>query len=107
MCNNLGLEIFRNCTLGEEEIIVKDNLRQIIKLTKERFSFDILKDIKAKQINEKEIELIYCLVSTIEEEECSFAIRVGNKAESISDLYSNAKEIEKNISKNFNIGFYK
>ena len=102
--NNLK-NIFDNCEPDGEKIIVKSDLIQILKLIKNEYNFNILKDITAVDNCENGIELIYRLYSTENDEDVVISTSVDNEAESVTKLFDSAVADEKEIYDLFGIKF--
>lgn len=98
-------EIFNDCELSGDKIIVKTDFIKILESVKNDYSFDILKDITAVDNTENGIELIYRLYSTENEEDVVISINVNGEAESITKLFDSAVADEKEIYDLFGIKF--
>lgn len=97
--------IFNNCELIGEKIIVKSDLAKIIDFIKTNYGFNILKSITAVDNQEAGIELIYRLYSLENEEDVVVSVTVENEAESISKIFDSAVADEKEIYDLFGINF--
>lgn len=106
MGNITLFEALKGCELRDEKIIVKVGITNLLKVAKELYSFDVLKQIIADNLSNDEVELKYNLYSTDEKEECFITIIVKHRAESISAIYNNASNFEKNIGDMSGIKFY-
>ena len=102
--NNLE-EIFTNCELAGDKIIVKSDLIEILKTIKKDYSFNILKDITAVDNRENGIELIYRLYSTDNDEDVLLSVTTNNEAESVTKLFDSATADEKEIYDLFGVKF--
>ena len=97
--------IFNDCELNGEKIIIKSSLVKIIEFIKNNYNFNFLKEIIAIDNKEAGIELIYKLFSTENEEEALVSITVNNEAESVSSIFDSATADEKEIYDLFGIKF--
>ena len=98
-------EIFGECELSGEKIIIKSNLAKTLEFIKENYKFDILKEITAVDLQETGIELIYRLFSIEDEEDVLVSITVKDGAESVSKIFDSAIADEKEIYDLFGIKF--
>lgn len=98
-------DIFGNCDLVQDKIIIKSNLAKTIKFIKDNYAFDILKEIIAVDKKEDGIELLYRLYSTPNEEDMIISITVKGEAESISKIFDSATADEKEIYDLFGVKF--
>jgi len=92
------------CNLDKDKIRIETNLYEAISFLKNNFFFDMLKSITGIDLGE-EIELIYNLYSTENEEDVMISIKVQNETESITDLFESAKADENEIYDMFGIKF--
>ena len=97
--------MFNDCELATDKIIIKSNLKEIIKFVKEKYGFDILKEIIAVDYQDKGVELIYRLYSTDDEEDALISIFVKDEVESIADIFDSAVADEREIYDMFGIRF--
>ena len=97
--------IFNDCELSGEKIIIKSSLVKIIEFIKNNYNFNFLKEIIAVDNKEAGIELIYKLFSTENEEEALISMTVNNEAESVSSIFDSATADEKEIYDLFGIKF--
>ncbi len=97
--------MFADCELTTDKIIIKSNLKKTIEFVKENYGFDILKEIIATDNQDKGIELTYRLYSTDDEEDALISIFVKDEAESIVDIFDSACADEKEIYDMFGIKF--
>lgn len=102
--NNLK-NIFENCELCDDKIVVKSDSFKIIEFVKNHYKCDILKDITAVDNRENGIELIYRLYSTEHNEEVLISVNVNGEAESVTKLFDSATADEKEIYDLFGIKF--
>ena len=98
-------EIFGECNLQGEKIIIPSDLHRTLEFVKTRYSFDMLKDILAVDKREKGIELTYHLYSFRDDEDLWIAIYVKDEAESVIDLFKSAIADENEIYDMFGIKF--
>lgn len=98
-------ELFKECNLDGNKIIIKYNLYQILKFAKDKYSYNILKEIIANDKQKEGIELTYHLYSTEDEEDLLVTIIVKDKIESISDLFESAIADEREIFDMFGVKF--
>lgn len=97
-------EIFGNCELVDDKVVINSDLYKTIELIKNRYGFDILKEITA--IDKADgVELLYRLYSADDEEEVVVSITVNGEAESVSKLFDSAVADEKEIYDLFGIKF--
>ena len=97
--------IFSECELCGEKIVVKSDLFKTIETVKNNYSFNILKDITAVDNCEQGIELIYRLYSIENGEDVVISINVNYEAESVTKLFDSATADEKEIYDLFGIKF--
>lgn len=102
--NNLK-EVFGECELVDDKILIKSKLHNIIKFIKENYSYDMLKEIVAIHNPDDKIELVYHLYSTIDEEDLLISILSNGEAESIIDLFESARADENEIFDLFGVKF--
>ncbi len=98
-------EVFSECELVDDKILIKSKLHNLIKFIKENYSYDMLKEIVAIHNPDNQIELIYHLYSTIDEEDLLVSIFSNGEAESIIDLFESARADENEIFDLFGIKF--
>ena len=65
---NKIIEVFKDCEIVDDKIIVKHDIAKVIDFVKANYNFDILKEIIAIDKKEEGIELNYNLYSTVNEE---------------------------------------
>jgi len=97
--------IFKDCEIEGEKIVVKYDLVKVVEFIKYNYNFDILKDITAVDNQTPGTELIYRLYSTENEENVLISITVGNEAESVSKIFDSAVADEKEIYDLFGVNF--
>ncbi|MBR2430709.1 NADH-quinone oxidoreductase subunit C [bacterium] len=97
--------IFSDCELVGEKIVIKQSLAKTIDFIKNNYGFDLLKEITAIDNNDGTTELIYKMYSTEDEENVLVSICVNNEAESISKIFDSAVADEKEIYDLFGIKF--
>ena len=98
-------DIFNDCELQGEKIVIRQNLAKTIEFIKDNYGFDILKEIIAIDDKSGYTELIYKLFSLEDEENVLVSIKVQNEAESISKVFDSAIADEKEIFDLFGIKF--
>lgn len=98
-------EVFEDCELKENKILIKSRLHDVIKFVTENYSYDILKEIIAIHTQDGMVELVYHLYSTVDEENLLISIFVKDRAESIVDLFKSAQADENEIFDLFGIQF--
>lgn len=103
MTENLRI-VMDNSSCINDNILIKNNLAYVIKIMKEVYHFDVLKNITASR-NENSVELIYSLYNTEDEEGLKLLYNAIGKAESIEQIYPAAKEFEEKIGEKFSILF--
>lgn len=100
------LDIFKNCQLINDKIMLKSDLYQALEYVKNNYNFNILKEIIALDNSDGTFELIYNLYSTKNNKKLLLSIIItDNKADSISALYDSATMDEKEIYDLFGITF--
>jgi NADH-quinone oxidoreductase subunit C len=97
-------ELVENSKIVDKKLVINSKLVETIGMLKNKFHFDILKEIIAIDNNEN-FELIYKLYSTEDEEEAYISIFVEKEIESISKLFDSAVADEKEIYDLFGINF--
>lgn len=97
--------IFGECEITPDKIIIKGNLAKTIDFVKKNYGFEILKEIIAVDYQEKGIELTYHLYSPDDEEDALISIFVKDEAESIVSVFDSAAADEKEIYDLFGIKF--
>ena len=97
--------IFNDCELSEEKIVIKSNLAKIIDFIKSNYKFTVLKDITAVDNMERGIELIYRLYSYENNEDVLLSVNINNEAESVSKIFDSATADEKEIYDLFGVNF--
>ena len=97
--------IFKDCEIIGEKIVIKSDLAKTINFIKNDCSFNMLKDITAVDTRDNGIELIYRMYSTENEEELVISITVNEETESISKIFDSAMADEKEIYDLFGINF--
>ncbi|MCM1004228.1 MAG: NADH-quinone oxidoreductase subunit C [Candidatus Gastranaerophilales bacterium] len=97
--------IFGDCELTEDKIIIKSNLKKTLDFVKQNYGFDLLKEIIAVDNKENGIELTYHLFSTEDEEDVLIAVNVKDEAESVSEIFDSAVADEKEIYDLFGVKF--
>ena len=97
--------IFKDCEIIGEKLVIKSDLAKIIEFVKDKYNFNILKSITAVDNKEFGIELIYRLLNIEDEEELLISISAQNEAESVSKIFDSAVADEKEIYDLFGINF--
>lgn len=97
--------IFGDCELTPDKIILKSNLKKTLDFVKQNYGFDLLKEIIVVDNKENGIELTYHLYSTEDEEDVLIAINVKDEAESVSEIFDSAIADEKEIYDLFGVKF--
>lgn len=97
--------MFADCELTSDKIIIKSNLKKTIEFVKEKYGFDLFKEIIAVDNKEEGIELTYRFYSTDDEEDALISINVKDEAESIVGVFDAAAADEKEIYDMFGVKF--
>lgn len=97
--------IFKDCEIIGEKLVVKSDLAKIIEFVKDNYNFNILKNITAVDNKEFGIELIYRLLNIEDEEELLISISTQKEAESVSKIFDSAVADEKEIYDLFGVNF--
>lgn len=97
--------IFNDCKLQGEKIVIHSNLLKTIEFVKNNYRFEILKEIIAVDNGDGTTELTYKLFSPGDSEEVLISINVQNEAESVSSIFESAIADEKEIFDLFGIRF--
>lgn len=104
MSSRLNPEVFSECKLCGEKIVVENNFHKILEYSKS-ISYDLLKSITAVDLGNDTIELIYNLYSKNFEEDLIFSINIQHEAESITDIFDSAAADENEIFDMFGVNF--
>ena len=96
--------VFGECELYQDKVCVKSRLYEVLEYIKNNYSFNTLKSITAVDLG-SEVELLYRLFSTDDEEDAVISIKVQNEAESVIDLFESARADENEIYDMFGIKF--
>ena len=99
------LEIFADCELLSDKILIKSRLSEAIKFVKENYHYDILKEIIAIHNPDNTIELNYHLYSTIDEENLYLTFGALDSVECVADLFPSAIADENEIYDLFGVKF--
>lgn len=102
---NEFVNIFKDCEIVGEKIVIQSDLAKTIEFIKNNYCFNILKEIIAVDNSCDGIELLYRLFSTENDEDMVLSITVANEAESISKIFDSAIADEKEIYDLFGIKF--
>lgn len=97
--------VFQDCELKGEKIVIKSNLFEVLKFIKNNYYYDMLKEIIAVDNKELGVELIYKLYSVKNEDTTLVSITTYNEMESVTELYDSAVADEKEIYDLFGINF--
>ena len=97
--------IFNDCRLEGEKIIIESNLLKTIEFIKTNYHFNMLKEIIASDNGDGTTELTYRLFSPEDEEDLMISINVKDEAESISSIFESAVADEKEIFDLFGVKF--
>ena len=97
--------IFSDCELIGEKIVIKSQLAKTIEFIKDNYHFEILKEIIAVDNQNEGIELIYKLYSIADDEDVLISISAKDEIESISYIFDSAVADEKEIYDLFGIKF--
>ena len=96
--------IFNNVELSGEKLVVRQELARTITFIKENYHFDVLKNITAVDGGE-EIELIYFLYNSEDDENLQISTTIKKEAESVSKIFDSAVADEKEIYDLFGVKF--
>lgn len=99
------INIFENCEILNDKIIIKNNLFKAVEFIKNNYYFDMLKEIIGIDNNDGTTELIYVLYSSENEEEVKLSVTVEKEAESVSKIFDSAIADEKEIYDLLGINF--
>ena len=102
---NKFLEIFADCELLSDKILLKSRLCEAVRFVKENHHYDILKEIIAIHNPDNTIELNYHLYSTIDEENLYLTFGALDSVESVADLFPSAIADENEIYDLFGVKF--
>ena len=97
--------IFKDCELSGEKILIKSDIARFIEFVKDNYGFNVLKEIIAIDNKDDGVELIYKLFSSDDEEEVLISTTVSNEAESVSHIFNSAVADEREIYDLFGIHF--
>ena len=97
-------DIFGECELCGDKVCLKNNLYEVLEYIKNNYSFNVLKSITAVDLG-SDVELLYRLFSTEDEEDAVISIKVQNEADSVIDLFESARADENEIYDMFGIKF--
>ena len=96
--------IFKDCELKGNKIVIKSKLFDVIEFIVNNYPYNVLKQIVAVD-NKDGIELIYNLFSIDDGEDLFISIIVDNEVESIISLFDSAIADENEIYDMFGIKF--
>ena len=97
--------IFKDCRLEGEKIVINSDLLKTIEFIKTNYHFEMLKEIIASDNGDGTVELTYRLFSLEDEEDLLISINVQDEAESISSIFESAVADEKEIFDLFGVKF--
>ena len=97
--------IFKDCRLEGEKIVINSDLLKTIEFIKTNYHFEMLKEIIASDNGDGSIELMYRLFSPEDEENLLISINVKDEAESVSSIFESAMADEKEIYDLFGVKF--
>ena len=97
--------LFDNCEIVGDKIVVTTNIRTVLDFIKETYHFELLKDITAIDCCGLGIELRYRLFNIVDNEELIVSYTVKDEAESVSSVFDSAVADEKEIFDLFGIKF--
>ncbi len=97
--------IFSDCRLYGDKIVINSNLLKTVDFIKTNYHFDMLKEIIATDNGDGSFELIYRLFSPDDEEDLLLSINVKDETESVSSVFESAVADEKEIYDLFGIKF--
>lgn len=97
--------LFGNCSIDGDKILLnKNNLHDALVFVSSDYSYTMLKEIIAVQA-EGEIELIYHLYSTADNESLKLSILVQDEAQTVTDIFKSAIADENEIYDLFGVKF--
>lgn len=96
--------VFNNVEVAGQKLVVKEDLSKVIAFIKNNYHFDILKNITAID-NGENIELIYFLYNSEDNENLQISINVKEEVESVSKIFDSAVADEKEIYDLFGVKF--
>ena len=98
-------KIFGDCEIIGSKIYISSDIVNVLNFIQMNYHFDLLKEIIAVDHGNNQIELIYKLYSTENEENILIATMVEDKAMSVSKIYDSAVADEKEIYDLFGVMF--
>ena len=96
--------VFNNVEVAGQKLVVKEDLSKVIAFIKNNYNFDILKNITAID-NGENIELIYFLYNSEDNENLQISINVKEEVKSVSKIFDSAVADEKEIYDLFGVKF--
>ena len=96
--------VFNNVEVSGQKLVVKEDLSEVIAFIKNNYHFDILKNITAID-NGENIELVYFLYNSEDNENLQISINVKEETESVSKIFDSAVADEKEIYDLFGVKF--
>ena len=97
-------DFIKKFDLVDDKLVVKSELVETILFVKEKYHFDVLKNITAVD-NGENIELIYQLYNSEDDENLWVSVSVIDEAESVSKIFDSAVADEKEIYDLFGVKF--
>ncbi len=98
-------EVFNDSKLIDDKIVIKTRLHEAVEFVKNNYFYDVLKEITAVHKQDNQIELIYHLYTTVDEEDLLISINSEGDAESIIDIFESARADENEIFDMFGVKF--
>ena len=99
------MNIFRDCETSRDKVVIKSNIADAVSFVKEKYGFDMLKEIFATDKKDMGIELNYRLYSTEDEEEVILSAYTKDEMPSVSGIFDSATADEKEIYDLFGVKF--
>lgn len=97
-------DFLKKFDIVDDKLVVKSELVETILFVKEKYHFDVLKNITAVD-NGENIELIYQLYNSEDDENLWVSVSVIDEAESVSKIFDSAVADEKEIYDLFGVKF--
>ena len=105
MNNNKKINILSNCYLKDNKVIVQNDFKNTIKYIKDKYHYDMLKQITAVDSQENGTELIYHLYNVEDDENLLLSFTTSKEIETVTDIYESAIADENEIYDLFGIIF--
>ena len=99
------IKAFKECEIKDGKIVINNDLLGFVELVKDKYNFDILKEIIAIDNKEQGVELLYRLYSTHNRENLVLSFSTQKEVESVSKFFDSAIADEKEIFDLFGINF--